>query len=732
MTLIFFDINGQEIGVWKNYTDMRIIKKASSRDNIIWAATEGGAFSYDFESGTYNRFTKSEKLKSQTLTSLAIDAQGKIWFGSAEGYIDVYDPVAEKISTIRDIFTSDKSRKGINDIFISGDTVFVATDFGLSLIKSTTLSFLETISKFDTLPAETKVNSVNKGALIYVSTDRGLAIQKKGTRNLSAPESWSIIRTEQLGNASRINNMVVFEEQYYVGTDIGIFRSSDSIWSQILYAGFEVYDMKIVGDKLYSVLFNTLHEFKDNKTQVVFRKDGLKFNDLYVDPQNRFFLSTSGGILNIFTPDTLTIAPSGPRTNSFSSIDVDSDGNLWAGSGKSSTGGGIYKFDGETWTNFNSTNVPEIIIDAFHVVYAAPDNNIYFSNWGRGYSVFSDSQFETFTADNTDLVGVPEDTKFLVIGGIKYDDQNNIWILNYEASNNKLLSVLTADGNFKQFEFGSPLSPRLVAAEHLLVDQYNTKWFAVTGDNDRGLYYFNENNTLDNLADDSWGVIKTSDGLRSNDITALALDERGEIWVGTTSGVNVITDPSRPYSSIFSPAFAIRQQTITSIEVDPLNQKWVGTRQGVFLMSSDGTVLIQQFDSRNSPLPTDDINCITIDENSGILFIGSDFGISSLSTPSIKPQESFDKLFIYPNPLIISGNSSPEIKIDGLIKDAEIKILSIDGKLVNEFRSPGGKIAFWDGRDMSGNSVSSGIYLIVAYDREANNISTAKLAVLRN
>ena len=59
------------------------------------------------------------------------------------------------------------------------------------------------------------------------------------------------------------------------------------------------------------------------------------------------------------------------------------------------------------------------------------------------------------------------------------------------------------------------------------------------------------------------------------------------------------------------------------------------------------------------------------------------------------------------------------------------KIITIDGNLVAEFSSPGGRTAFWDGRDDNGNLINSGIYLVVAIDSGGNNTITGKVAVFR-
>jgi len=87
-------------------------------------------------------------------------------------------------------------------------------------------------------------------------------------------------------------------------------------------------------------------------------------------------------------------------------------------------------------------------------------------------------------------------------------------------------------------------------------------------------------------------------------------------------------------------------------------------------------------------------------------------------------------LFTYPSPFVID-ESSNKLIIDGLVKDSDIKILTISGKLLREFTSPGGRIASWDGKDQSGKFVSSGVYIIVAFDKDGNNVTTGKIAVLR-
>ena len=116
-------------------------------------------------------------------------------------------------------------------------------------------------------------------------------------------------------------------------------------------------------------------------------------------------------------------------------------------------------------------------------------------------------------------------------------------------------------------------------------------------------------------------------------------------------------------------------------------------------------------------------------KNTGLVYIGTNFGVSTLTTSSIKPNQNYDKLFVYPNPFKLDDNS--ELSIDGLMSNTTIKVLTVSGELIREFITPGGRIGFWDGKDENGNFVASGIYIIVAYDEEAENVATTKVAVIR-
>jgi hypothetical protein len=353
--------------------------------------------------------------------------------------------------------------------------------------------------------------------------------------------------------------------------------------------------------------------------------------------------------------------------------------------------------------------------------------------WGTGFVEIDGDSLTVFNRDNTGMQGIPDNPNFIVVTGFAEDSRNNLWVLNKYPVDRKPLSMRSSDNSWHHFLI--PSAPNIALDGYLKIgiDPYDTKWISCA---DRhGLFFFNENKTFEDASDDVSGFLSTIDGINTEDIRDVVVDRRGDVWVATSLGVNVITNTSTVLSSgsagiDISSIFVLRQQSVNAIVVDPLNQKWIGTNEGLLLVNSDGSRLLNTFTKENSALLSNQIISIAIDENNGIVYVGTDDGLTSFETPFIKPLESFDKLFVFPNPFYLNDRENL-LTIDGLIRDSEIKILSISGTLVTQFFSPGGRTAYWDGKDDEGEFVNTGVYLIVAFDQEGNSVVTGKVAVLK-
>jgi hypothetical protein len=247
-----------------------------------------------------------------------------------------------------------------------------------------------------------------------------------------------------------------------------------------------------------------------------------------------------------------------------------------------------------------------------------------------------------------------------------------------------------------------------------------------------GLYYYNEKNTFDNTDDDKYNLLTTSNSSILNNVqNALAVDQFGVVWVGTPVGLNSILNPSSILQNVkpsIRKVSLLGSEVINAILVDALNNKWIATNNGVTVLNPDGTEVIGLVNKTNSPLLTNEIMSLATDVNTGRIYFGTKMGLFSAYSLSVKPSVNYD-IKAYPQPF--DPPKHGEIVIDGLAADTHLKILAMDGTLIQSLIVTGRK-AIWDGKDIKGDYVSDGVYLIVVSSSSESSASVGKIAVVRH
>jgi ligand-binding sensor domain-containing protein len=315
-----------------------------------------------------------------------------------------------------------------------------------------------------------------------------------------------------------------------------------------------------------------------------------------------------------------------------------------------------------------------------------------------------------------------------------FDSKGNLWVSNSGVA--KVVSEFQTDGTWKAFNLSEIANNYSIGK--ILVTQNDDKWIVVP--RGYGLYVLNSDG-VQTKVQKVIAKFVNSDGdffNEMNDIYSIAEDLNGEIWVGTSGGVAVYSNPSsvwtesvlyaaRPglnlHDNLFHPL--LEKETITAIAVDGANRKWFGTKaSGVFLISDDGETEINHFNKENSPLPSDEITDITINQKSGEVFIGTASGLISYMGQATAGNDEFNNVYVYPNPVRETYNGS--IVVKGLIEDTDVKITDISGDLVYKTTSLGGQ-AIWDGKNLNGNRCKTGVYLVFLTDPLGEKTKITKL-----
>ncbi|HMK39806.1 MAG TPA: two-component regulator propeller domain-containing protein, partial [Bacteroidota bacterium] len=264
----------------------------------------------------------------------------------------------------------------------------------------------------------------------------------------------------------------------------------------------------------------------------------------------------------------------------------------------------------------------------------------------------------------------------------------------------------------------------------LALDASDNLWAVVRDPAVLGIVALANAGTIDSIAAVH---LNSTNGLPSDVASTIVVDRDNQIWVGTDRGVAIILDPSNPLRTgaiaTYRPANGL---TVNAIAVDPLNQKWVATTEGVILYSPDGTQALASYtvESTAGKLIDNNVKSIAVDPGTGTVYFGTTGGLASLSTPAVSPKAQFDKLTVYPNPFLVPNGTL--LTVDGLVANSSLKILTIDGRLVREIKTAGGRIGFWDGKDDQGNVVSSGVYVIVGFTEDGSQAGAGKVAVIRH
>ncbi len=748
-------VYSQNTNGWNIYTSLRETKSISLGNNLVWAATSGGLFNFDpNNTSNLKKYTSLDGLRSNELTAVQYGSNGVVWTGAFDGSISVLNTADNSWRQITDINTSTEPSKRINAFYEYNNLMFFATEFCIVKFNVPQFQFVDQpYTRYGNLPTSSPVYDISViNDTLWAATKNGIAYANINN-NLPIASNWSNFVT---GNSvlknNKINCITYFDSKVFMGTDSGMvyFQNGTLNTFAPLVNGnpFQdpVYRMTVTGGIMYFSAFSldggNRYNFRiykvssSNINNAELVESGTDVNSLKVTAAGDLIIGTVNNGVNVYRNNTNNfVFPNGPFSNLQSSLTVDKGSNLWSVSGSLGDWtpiSGIYKYDNNNWRNYTYGSDPVLGGTCCGWVNVYPDihGNVWVAGWGNGLLKINGNDLTRYNESNSVLVNLGQD--FVLVYGMDEDNSGNLWVLNNFVTN----SIV----NFtQQVSYPAPVGNTANFFTTLAIDNFNTKWMTLhpIEGNVRGLMYFNES-TSPTGALIGYSQLGTDVGQVNQVIT----DKNGEVWVATNNGVIVIPNPEQVINNpgTVPTLFKMRiiengistplTANVLSIAVDALNNKWLGTiSDGVIYVSPDGSTLLKRFNTANSYLLDNKIISIATDNETGKVFFGSEKGLVSYNTIAVNPLAECDQIKVGPNPFVIPGSS--QLRIDGLVEESTVKILSISGILVAEFETPGGRIANWDGRDQNGNYVSSGIYIIAGYNKDGSKVCKGKVAIVR-
>lgn len=736
---------------WKGYFSYSEITDVAVGTNKVIASTKNSLFSKDISTGSLATYTSINEVKPNVITSIFQASTNHIFIGNEDGLIIVINPdgsVINKPEIILEV-PLQPNIKRINDFYEYNGKIYVSTQYGISVFNLNNLEFDVTYYIGNTgEPLDVLQTTVFNNEIYAVTKTQGI---KKAT--LTNPflydySQWSVFNSGNWLGLVTFNNQLVGANSNstlykFVGASaqqFGTFGSTgNKLKSTTNYLVFQanyqvhVYDQNLSLQSITYNIPNVLDFFTgaavmNDKLYIGTSKNGLYESNIV--PNNNF----------------LNISPNGPIEDYSFKIKKTSD-ELWiTHGGYDRTYAPDYKYEGIStfksslgWSYINKSNFPDVVSLGTILENSFNKKDKYVCSNHKGLlRITNKTAFTLLDHTNTGTSGLeslyfaPDPSyKSTRPNGLVQDNSGNIWMTN--AYVNKGLKVLRSNGTWQSYDLSSSIQDATNERYgNVEIDKNGTKWIASFIN---GVIGFNEkyNNRI--------VVINSDKGLPDNDVRCVAVDKKGQLWIGTFKGLRVVSSTDQFLSSTDITATNIviqdgdlaqelfYQQFIQDIYVDGSNNKWVSIADaGVFHVSSNGQRTLHRFTKENSPLPSNNVLDIEIDEVTGEVFFATDKGTVSFLGSSTKGSDNLENAYVYPNP--VRPEYSGTVKIAGLMDKVNLKITDIEGNLVFETTSQGGTVE-WDTTAFGKYKVASGVYMVFISSDDAEETTVKKIMIIR-
>ena len=747
---------GIPVGTWRAhpaYNDAAFSLKAFG---YVCVLSDGALYFYDpTDNGLYT-IDKTGGLGDTDIASMGYcESQKALVLAYSNGNIDLlYDDFT--VYNFTDIKNNSTGSVQVNELKIIGNKAYISTNIGLVVfdIKRREIS--------NTYRFDTQVHSsVILNDSIICSTDGGLYLGLISD-NLLDRGKWKLLRNIKFRSLFEFDGQLTgysFDDRVWT-----INRSNVSLTNIM----DNVTGVSFLKDGTLALIQDTAVTFLTSfsyQTRLIFP---YAVNHVMTDGR---YIWASQGIYGLCQysagNDALSclatgIKPDSPRRNWFHSVS-------WPRNGKMLVVGGCHNYSGidypgtviiyqnDRWTYLDEDITSKTGLKYQNLTEAAQDpsdpDHIFVGSTGQGLYEFLDGRFvKLHTWNNSALSSILNDTEkhrnnYVRISALQYDRSGNLWMANNETDT--IIKVMQPDGKWFGLYYNEIAG--LPTFKQLRFDDKGRIWL----NSSRyvpGLVCIDINGTPDKNDDDkirfSGPNFVNQDGNTEEiaELLSYQWDLNGEIWIATNRGLFVLKDPDsfiNNSNSVFERVKISRNDGsgladyllsgvyTTSIYVDQGNRKWIGTLDdGVFLLSPDGTVVLEHFTTSNSPLPSDNILSITENGQDGSLFFGTSLGMVEYGGQARDPEETLSEsnILVYPNP--VKPSFDGYVTITGLTEWSTVRIMSNSGHLVHMGTSNGGSYS-WNLTDMNGRQVPSGVYHAIISDQENSKSQSTSITVTR-
>jgi ligand-binding sensor domain-containing protein len=756
LLMIFLFLKGQTpVGSWSDHLIYSSAKNIAVGNGEVFASTGSSIIIYNKVFAELRKLSAVNNLSETGISAIA-------WSKQNEALIIAYNSTNVDIVTDNTVFNvPDISRKyipGKKEIYrirTNGKYAYLACSFGIVVLDIVKKEIYDTWK-----PCSAEVWDIAiANNRVYAATGQGLYSAELSNPGLSFFGNWNLLNNLPVpqGNYTSVifsgNRLYVNKSDPVSGDSIFVIAEDCSLFSYLPGVRNIAFDLDTEDEGFTVTSQGSVRYFKrDGSLKITISSYGWgtpNISQAVADNGNIWIADINEGLItgnDMKTFSRLTLP--GPMSNDIFYLTSGNGKLLVCGGGINISWTNLNKpllvsvFENNRWTSISSGT----IFDPMRAITDPENNNhLFVSTWGGGLLEYENNLLiHQYSYQNSPLQTIIPGQPYVRICGLTFEKQGKLWMTQNGVPGS--LKILKTDGT--TWSDGSiwltnPVTINAASIGDITITRNGHKW--ITLPRGPGLFILDDNNTPENFSDDRSKimVIKDSENKVIPFASSIAEDLDGNIWVGTDQGPVVYFNPERVFDEdlkavrIKTPRndgsglydFVLVNESITSISVDGGNRKWIGTsNSGAFLLSPDGTKLIKNFNEQNSPILSNSIVSLSIDNKSGEVWFGTSKGIVSYRSDATEGEIKFSKVYTFPNP--VREDCTGNVTITGLIRDSQIRITDISGNLVYETESKGGE-ASWDLKTYNGKRVSTGVYLVFCASNDGKQAVVTKMLVIK-
>lgn len=732
-------------GGWRDHLPYSHAAILAEYDGRIFCSTyDGSLFSYNLKDGTTAKHSKVNGLSDADISAIGSSgANGTFIVGYRNGNIDLIRN--DSIVNISDIKRKTiMGEKSINNVLFIGKFAYLACDFGIVVIDLNKHEIKDTYL-FGPNGTQIKVNSLaTDGTYLLAATNLGIYRASLNDPNLLDFNAWD--RLEGLPDpGGSYNYIVIFNNQYItVSGETGseqIISFNDSEWNILPQSLPDHYEY--LGQQNGLLIVSTAGRLKiyDESQQIVRDEVSYYARHVLIDSRNGLWYAAPYGGLAMVDQGTVVV-PDGPAYRDAGDMEA-LNGKVWIGGGTFNSqwsGYGAYSLIDGKWLNYNGgifpelkefLNISEIAINPMN------SEHVLGGSYGYGIAEFVNGILTDIENEQDGVLkavtGYEGEPGYIRITGVDFNNEGIAYALGANAETG--IYRKETGGKWTAVEVDYEGFGFQINTGDILATSTGQVWALLIN---RGILIFTEDNGVPSR--ERFIDIINQEGQKFDIILCMAEDKEGDIWVGTSKGPVIYHNIGEIFDSQsvvgYQPviprndgttfaSLLLSSEQINDIKVDGADRKWLATeKSGVYLVSPDGKKEIYHFTAENSPLLSNSVQSIAVNDNTGEVFFGTDKGIIAYRGGATEGGDDFGDVYVFPNPVreTYDGN----ITVTGLAKNVNVKITDIAGNIVFETTALGGQ-AIWNGRNFKGERVHTGIYLVFCTSEDGAKTHITKL-----